>query len=297
MNKTVRNINFAIIGFAVAILVTGFLSPNMASAEDAKVTPTEEVPNIQDQMNIQSTSKMVSDLATENTKITKKRDTIRYVPATRENIVRLLYFFNVVDLNDIESIDAYIRASECNLYTKYYFDEFEWRKIEMATIDYLRKYASSFSNYVEIIQPVDIGRYDFDLNGFTLDNNGELLNMKSLQISDAREMQNECGLSIEKDARFSGTAVVNLRNPINIDFIRVNHQLAKEYLQFFQDRYGSLNGNKQVYFRYRIRIDRYVKFDPDSSAGPALIFEGKVLQIDIFADQEMFLPLFSQSYE
>ncbi|MDY0028448.1 MAG: DUF4852 domain-containing protein [Pseudobdellovibrionaceae bacterium] len=296
MNKRVLNLKFVVTGLTAALLAAAIFIPHNGFAQNADETPPV-VQSKQSQQDLLSTSKMVSDLSTENTKIVRKKETVRYVPATKENIVRLLYFFNIVELNDLSSIDAYIRSSECNLYAKYYFDEFEWRKIEMATIDYLKKYSSSFSNYVEIIQPVQIGRYDFDLNGFTLENNGELLNMKSIQISDAREMQNECGLNPEKDGRFSGTAVVNLRNPINIDFIRVNHQLAKEYLQFFEDRYGSLNGEKQVFFRYRIRLDRFLRYDPYSNAGQALIFEGKVLQIDIFADQEMFLPLFSQTYE
>jgi len=110
-------------------------------------------------------------------------------------------------------------------------------------------------------------------------------------------MDKECNLSPEEDARFQGTAVVTLKNPINIDFIRVPHTLAKEYLQFFEDRYGTLDGTKNVYFKYRIRIDRYSRFDPGSTAGPANIFEGKILNIDIYADQEMFLLLYQQAYE
>ncbi len=226
----------------------------------------------------------------------KKLAVVRYVPATPQNIVRLMWALGAYNLNDTAAVNNYIHRTECYLYEKYYNDEFEWRKVQVATISYLKKYAEGFSNYIEIIQPVQIGRYDFDLQGFSIRNENELYNMTAIQISDSKGVYTNCNFPAEAP-RFTTAAIVKLKNPINIDFIRVPHALAKEYIRFLEEKHGRLIANKEVFFRYRIRIDRFSNYESLRNLGDALVFSGKVMQIDVYADQEMFLPLFSQKFD
>ncbi|MDD3021389.1 MAG: DUF4852 domain-containing protein [Alphaproteobacteria bacterium] len=226
----------------------------------------------------------------------KKLTVVRYVPATPQNIVRLMWALGAYDLNDSSAVSNYIHRIECALYDKYYNDEFEWRKVQLATVSYLKKYAEGFSNYIEIIQPVQIGRYDFDLQGFSIRNENELYNMTAIQISDSRGGYTTCNFPAE-EPRFATVAIVKLKNPLNIDFIRVPHALAKEYIRFLEERHGHLVEDKEVYLRYRLRIDRFLQVESLPNIGDSLVFSGKVMQIDVYADQEMFLPLFSQKFD
>ncbi|MBE2192139.1 MAG: DUF4852 domain-containing protein [Alphaproteobacteria bacterium] len=273
----------------LCIIVTIPSFPSFAETE------TQESAN---KTSIKKSSEVLHEIIQSNKENDKGAVPIRYVPANYENVMRMMWMLGAYQVSDTDAIDNYIRVSECDLYKKYYYDEFEWRKIQLATISYLQKYAYSFSNYVEIIQPVQIGRYDFDLQGFAL-KDSELFNMAAIQITDNKVLSQEsCKLGKSyNDPRFTPTAIVKLKSPINLDFIRVPHDLAKEYIRFLEDKDGQLSEKKEVFFRYRIRIDRFMQVEQMQSIGSALIFSGQILQIDIYADREMFLPLFSQQYE
>lgn len=222
----------------------------------------------------------------------------KYAQATHASIIKLMWGFHAYDYSDLDAVDNYVRVTECGLYQKYYNDEFEWRKIQQATVSYLQKYSDSVTNYYEIVQPVTIGRYDFDLQGFPITDTPELFNMTAMQITDGQDYGGkECGLPRVTDGKFSPIAIIKFKTPINLDFIRVPKALAEEFVKFSGGFEGKGESGKQVYFRFRIRIDRFSNFASIASVGNVLIFSGKLIQLDVFADQQMFLPLYSQSYE
>lgn len=227
-------------------------------------------------------------------------DVIRYVPSTHQNIIRLMWMLQAYDLKNPDDITNYLRIAECNLYKKYYGDEFEWHKIQKATASYLQKYASNFSNYVEVVQPVTIGRYDFDLQGFNIVDTPELINMTAMQISDDQDFGGkECALPKINSGRYSSSAIVKFKTPINMNFIRVPNDVAQEYLRLVSNEKKDVSRDqtKTVYFRYRVAIDRFSNFEALQNIGDVLIFSGRLIQVDVFADQDLFLPLFSQTYE
>ncbi len=291
----IKKVSLLSLSFICTLTIFSLARPALAQDQTSASPAPAQAANEAPKDEVSKSTNVIQNLL-QNQNGESKVAAIRYVPATPQNIVRVMWALGAYDMNDIDAINNYIHRTECDLYDKYYNDEFEWRKIQVATLSYLKKYAPSFSNYIEIIQPVQIGRYDFDLQGFSIRDESELENMTALQISDSQTAGTYCGFSTN-DRRFATAAVVRLKNPINIDFIRVPHSLAKEYIKFLEDKQGQLKADKVVYFRYRIRIDRFTKYEALQNIGDALIFTGKVLQIDVYADQEMFLPLFSQKFD
>lgn len=222
---------------------------------------------------------------------------ISFVTTSYSNVIKLMWKMGVFKVDNKSDIESYIKISECNLYLKYFKDDFEWRKIQTATKSYLEKYSPEFSNFFEIVQPLKIDRYDFDLKGFTLDPPNELVSVSALQMYSMQGAPTtECGNISIGDPKYTGSAILRLKSPINIGYIRIAPELAKEYLHYVEDNQGHLE-RKIAYIRYRVRIDRYMATESVQSIGVAQVFSGKVLEVNIFADREMFLPLFSQSYE
>lgn len=223
---------------------------------------------------------------------------LRYVPSNHENILRLIWLLKGFQLEDPNDINAYIQVSECSLYLKYFNDDFEWRKIQKATLEYLTRYSKSFSNYLEITQPIFVDRYDFDLRGFTLRNPQELTNVAAIQLLQTKYGITKCeGVTVDTE-KYTGTAILKLKNTVNIGYIRASDKVAKAYLDYVQQSRGVMGLDKKVMFiRYRVRVDRYIGPESLPSIGRAQMFTGKLLQLDVFADQQLLLPIFSQKYE
>lgn len=227
----------------------------------------------------------------------RNNSVIRFVRGSHENIARMLWKFSVYDLSNTEDIDNYILLSDCKTYAFNYDDEFKWRKIQLATVEYLRKYSPSFSTFIEVTQPLELDRYNFDLQGFPLKNPQELANVTAIQIADEKQQGGlDCRIDRKSSKRYTQSAVLNLIAPINIYFIPATHELARAYLDFLAKQPAN-KVEKFAYVRYRLRVDGFSKFETLNGVGDAVIFNGKVLQVDIFADSDFFLPLFSQKYE
>ena len=107
-----------------------------------------------------------------------------YVTMTYPNLFRLAWAFDVYKSDDNAALDTYLKISECNLYKKYYKNEFEWEKIRLATKAYLDKYGKKRDIYFEYVQPLELGRYDEEIQGFPLEKAPDYISLKVLQIAD-----------------------------------------------------------------------------------------------------------------
>ena len=91
-----------------------------------------------------------------------------YSPFTFSNNTRLYWLLHVYNTDNDDLIDNYLKATECDLFTRFFLNEFEWRKVRQATRTYLDKYKHTFPRRFEYIQPLSLDRYNFDLKGFPL---------------------------------------------------------------------------------------------------------------------------------
>lgn len=218
-----------------------------------------------------------------------------YLQMTYPNLFRLAWVSGVYDLDDPDALDNYLKISECTLYKKYFKNEFEWEKIRKAARSYLDTHGRNVSKYYEYSQPLYLGRYDNQLQGFPLENADHFLSLKTLQIANFKVGQTDCGQLSVDAYKYPSAAVVNIISPLSLTFIRVPKDLAQHYIEWRSQR-GLANGDsRQAYIKYRVRVDRFVKIDKINGS-LSYVFEGRLMQIDVFADEEMMMPLYNQLF-
>lgn len=288
--------------FCMALLVLlTICGPSHAQENDQvlkqKQAEDESLLKQKEQEMFQQSLDIVEDLVNRNATGDQLNKDVKFLKPTAENIMHLMWLFGVYDPDNVDDLTAAIMKTECNLYTKHYTNDFEWRKILGATSDYFKKYSNSYSNYFEIVQPLYLGRYDFDLKGFKLLNPYEFANVSAIQISINDEVRGPCSRGVVASPRYSTAAILNLKNPFNIDYIRVSEELAAEYLDYIKENSGSIENTKSAYLRYRVRVDKFLTQTKRKDLGNIQVFNGQILRLDIFADREMLRPLYSQTYD
>lgn len=210
-------------------------------------------------------------------------------------LVRLAWSLGVHKLESDEDIDAYLMVSECTLYEKYYKNEFQWEKLRKAARQYLQKYGGSVSHYYEYTQTIQLGRYDNNLQGFPIANVQNYTALKSLQIANYKSGSTSCGQLGMEPTKYPGAGAVNILSPLSLTFIRVPKNLAMEYINWRNDQGFSENEARQAYVRFRVRVDGFVGIEPVEGT-PSYVFYGKLLELDVFADKEMMMPLYNQMF-
>ena len=296
--------------FAVlaAFLVLGFASPSFAqNAETPTPAPTGAIPNTEKEVAPALPDSIVDMTAPPPTVRTKPKaisekpkkidvSRIVFAPTSFYTLSKLAWAMNAYELDDNEALDQFLKITECNLYHKFFKNEFEWQKIRATTRSYLVNYGADLPRYYEFMQPIYLERYNFDLEGFPLMPNSKYESAYVIQITEPEIQYNSCGDKFEGDTlKFPLGGILRLRSPFSLSFIRVPNRVAKEYLTLLDRQNIFTDEGRPAYIRYRIELKKYLENVMVKNRS-YYVFEGKLLQLDVFADREMILPLYSQKF-
>lgn len=220
-----------------------------------------------------------------------------YVSPTYDNIARVLWALEVKDLFDDKAIDGYLQIAECNLFQKFYSNEFRWKKIRERTRDYLDKYKSKFPRRFEYVQPISLDRYDFALKGFPIMLEQQFVGATRLQFSANAQGVTKCpDVILRNFSGYPSGAVLNVKTPFNLTFVRVPEVLAKEYLKMVEGIALKPYEGRPAFIRFRIRVDQFLN-EESIDQGNFANFSGALEKIEVFADRELLLPLYTQSFD
>lgn len=219
-----------------------------------------------------------------------------YTQVTYENLYKLAWSYDAFSAANEEALNVYLIITECNLYNKFFENEFEWEKIKVATREFIGANKNKIPRYYEYVQPIYMGRYDYSLQGFPILDAKEFKGQKNLQFANYQGGDTSCGRFNLDNVKYPSTGVLSISSPLNLSFIRVPLNLAQQYIEW-RSKQGNLNEVKrQAYIRYRIRIDDYDGIKQYSAGVNAFNFQGKLMRLDVFADKDLMLPLYNQVF-
>jgi hypothetical protein len=219
-----------------------------------------------------------------------------YVQPSYINLARSLWALNAHSLTNDLAVDDFLMISECGLYKRFYNNEFEWKKIREATRDYLSKNKNTFPRHFEYIQPLMLDRYDFSLKGFRLMPGSVFVSSDRLEMAKNLKSEVACkGMSYGYIDGYPSDMMIILKQPFKLDFVRVNEDLAQEYLKIISEREIRLNEGRPAYIRFRVRFDRYLG-DNEVGQHEYAIFGGVLETIEVFADRDLMFKLYEQAF-
>lgn len=196
-----------------------------------------------------------SSMAEENTIGQKFGDEIvnlddLYVRPTYENLSKLYWALNALDLNKDEHVDSYMQINECGIYRDYKFNEFEWRHVRTSARGIIAKEKDDFPVRFRIMRPMKLTDYDFEKKGFQVhsDFDTELSRRFSVIAGDVRD--EICGIKgVIKD--YPRGILVELNRPFELNFVPVDEELAqlyiKETMEKFTERAPKYQTQSNVY--------------------------------------------------
>lgn len=89
-----------------------------------------------------------------------------YVKPTMKNISKMYWRLNKFAPDDPGAVDRFMQINECEIFTNYIHDEFEWREIRDVARQTIEKGIGKYPLRFEFVQPFVLGEYDFEREGF-----------------------------------------------------------------------------------------------------------------------------------
>lgn len=215
-----------------------------------------------------------------------------FVKMTPHNLVDTLIRFGVIDIRADDVIDDYAKLNECDLFFKFYDNDFKWNNFRKALRQSIRQRIQFFPIAYYYDAQMQLGRYDFQDKTFYFTEKSvpSNVNLFSLQLIDTACDQ----------FGFSALPIwygLVLDEPLTIRGLAMPEVEAKAFLERL---FAAGNEDRIVYARFNIRVTQvpYVgrqKLEQGKTLGPLqqegsgerqIKIGGRIESVDFFEDSE-----------
>lgn len=239
---------------------------------------------------LDSEAELQNDLAGEDVTIIEDKYKDDYVLPTLENISRLYWKKNALDINDNESIDNFLLINECPIYERFYEDDFEWLRVREAAKNLIIEEREKFSHKFKIVVPVDLGRYDSIRQGFPLINKTAFKSLRRVEIGGNSYGEDVCD-KVGVIKNYPRNIILILNKPFTFDFIQLDEHIAQAFIvrQKYEEALrpkdlGNRDYDRLAYARMRITFSEHQGITKGRDGFPLGVMFGKLDGIDVFED-------------
>ncbi len=222
----------------------------------------------------------------------------KYQLTTIHNLSNLYWSLGMEDLKDDDNIERYLFINDCDLYMKYYHNEFEWNKIKEATRKYLSKNMALFPNNFEILLPLAVGKYDQERGEFDIEPESQMNNVKKMDV--APNLGVPVCRSMNEWKNYPKNIILVLVRPFTLKSFPASPELADLYINATAQEYshvsmqeGFVGYKRMAFLRLKVHIIQYLETILYRYRWRAVVV-GQLDGYEIYADHDKFKLLYAQ---
>lgn len=231
-----------------------------------------------------------------------------YEQPTLAKFSQLYWAISALDPMNDEHIDTFLMINECDIYRDYYHNEFEWKDIREAARDHVVSNKKNFPLRFEFVNTIRLKDYNFERGGFEIHDDYKVLGTRRFQVYAKDYNAPVCNTrrSGVITQYYPGILTLELSRPVNLEFIKVEEELAREYIkkkseQFegLQERYqnqANVYALRDVHVVMKVKI--YAYKGPDRAAGgqDVAVVMAVLEGLEIYADEERKMLMHSENF-
>lgn len=158
-----------------------------------------------------------------------------YEPMEMQKMSQLYWALDVLDTENDTHIDNFLRINECDIYRDYYSNEFEWQSIREAGRAFVKENKESFPVRFEIMQPLKLRDYNFELQAFEVDKEFHIDGISRFEVLALDYAEPICtGASysskIENIEGYPRGVLISLNRPITVQKVLTSPEKAQAYI-------------------------------------------------------------------
>jgi hypothetical protein len=270
------------------------MTPALAGDAVIKQRPTDdrEVEESPEERNL--TKEDIRKMALEYAK--ESLDGSSYSEPTIENLSKLYWALDMHELDDYGAIDFYLMINECQIYTDYYHDDFEWKRIIEATRDYIKENRATFPRRFSFMRQVELGRYNFRTESFYVMSDDLRKGTRRHEMRLSSTLDEVCGFR-GMIPGYPRNLNVTLNRPFRLQYIPVPPEKAQDFVvrTRYQNReetsshdtaIAMANYERAVFVRIRVRVLKFLEFSRNSFGQPVASVFAVLEGYDVFEDPD-----------
>lgn len=237
-------------------------------------------------------------------KASPAKKTYEYQEPSLESFSKLYWALSALDINDNKNIDDFIRINDCDVYKKYFLNEFEWGGIRDAARAFLAESGKSFQTRFQITQPLRLGEYVFEKKAFVIDEEYKIKGVSRYEISIEDPFYGVCSQKGNLN-NYPPTIIAELNRPINLEYMPISPEAAQKFIaekQKLNNISNSAGGTSMRFQRdafvvLKMKFFGFKKFGfhRESAINYAELL-GVLEKLEVYADEELTELLYEEDF-
>lgn len=224
-----------------------------------------------------------------------------YIPTRFQDLSKLYWATGKFDIADSRAVDDFLLINECELYDRFYTNEFEWSKIREATRDFITQNLVTFPTKFELMVPVYLGRYNIEKEEFEVDPQSMMTSTRRIDVTVNRILK-RCNMTVAKEIEnYPSNVVVYLNRPVAFVKLPVQRELANLYIEYFDRTYDEMpqelkrpDRARVAWLRLKVKMVQYKETMLVEGRDLRAVIVAQLDGIEVYADPEKKQLLYSQ---
>ncbi|MAS86869.1 MAG: hypothetical protein CMH30_02660 [Micavibrio sp.] len=211
-----------------------------------------------------------------------------YIKVSFKDLSKTYWWLSLHDISEQKAVDEFARIHDCDVYRRYYRNDFQWERIRQGIAEELKRNRASFPNRYYVVIPLFLNRYDFESQAFEFKDNSKMDNVNFINILDKSDFEGYCEL---KDSVLEYPDVVNVsfKDAFNLPNLPLSQGRANDLVMNMND---NNNKNRAVFLKLNFRISGYDGLVASATYNTANL-KGVVESYEIFEDPDLKILLLS----
>lgn len=204
--------------------------------------------------------------------------------------VAYLRMLNKIGSVNIDNAKEFLYLFNNKLYNKVREDEFEFQEQISSTINQLKKDAISkqFNDTLKILLEIDLGNYDFNLNGFPM-----LWNDNSMGVQILSDSWNMSPEDINKNNVSLTDLRLSFTNKNDFSLLPLNKDKANLFVKHRKDSRGNIDRKVYMFVHFKLKNiedinNSEIKYEFFKVDIKAKILNAEIIKICLFEDEKFY---------
>lgn len=220
-----------------------------------------------------------------------------YSPTTFENFSNLMWKYDVHENASDDVFNSYFQLTNCDLFKKYYEDDFRWQTIVESFKRDIGYFSKDFPNKFYINASIPIDRYDFGKSAFIIEDEYALDNAGSIRVPFYEPIKTICNKEGINPQYFPRNVKFIADRKFAMNEIPVGMSDANALLERIKAyRYEDAQSDRVVAVRFLITVNSLDNYN-GGDRFPQIRYKGSLDEIAFFEDPQMTKLIWKKQFK
>ncbi len=159
----------------------------------------------------------------------RHEDVYLYEQPTIKALSHAYWGLNVYSLDDDEAVDEFMKINECDMYSKFVGDEFEWSSIRDAAKDFIANNKGDFPTRFEFIIPIKLQDYSERFSAFDVQKKYQINSFRKFELYASDAFRKPCIRDETLADGYPRIVILELSRPLSVVRVPMSPSVANEY--------------------------------------------------------------------